>query len=222
VAPQTTEVAGTAAVPPAGMVLTYSVSLAEDGRWQAIVCAANFGSFTATDVAILSFWTEEYHPLVLRTRHGAVDLKFNRASVEFGDMPAGARVQVALLLEQSISKISGPTVLNQLTYRDGPPRVDLPLQCEPEEPWGDVPPNPGPYSQWVVISQETPEALQEAGAVAPQSQSGDAAQPLAQPDEQLREQISNPSWLCFVIPFILLVVAIIILIYRIRAKARVT
>jgi hypothetical protein len=207
-----------------GMAFTYSVSSADDGKWQAIICAANLGTFTATGVTVNTIWPEGYAPLIIRVLYGAIDMDAKHVSVQLGNMPAGAQAQVALLLTQDHAGNTKPRVDSQLLYRDGPPRVALPLQCEPESPWGELLSGASPSRPIQVVGQNSPEPVAAQLVSGPQAAELPQSTRVAAPQtaESLRAQISNPSWLCFVAPLILLALAISALVYRSKMGVRST
>jgi hypothetical protein len=208
-----------------GMVFTYSVSSAGEGRWQAIICAANLSTLTATGVTVNTIWTEEYRPLIIRVLYGAIDMDAKHASVQLGDMSSGARAQVALLLTTGPAGNVRPWVDSQLLYRDGPPRVATPFWCEPESPWGELSAGSSPSQPVQVISQQVPPVPVAAGLTRV-PQYAETPQPTEavtlRTVESLRAQISSPTWLCFIIPLLLLLLAGLAWVYRIKPKVRPT
>jgi hypothetical protein len=209
---------------PAGMVITHTVIPGSSGNWQVIVCVANMGSITATDVIADASWATSYHLLALRSRNGPVDYKDTLASARFGDLPPGTQAQVALLLSDNLGQAADhvPGIQTRLAYRSGPPVVSNPgWHCEPEGLQAPL----NAVGQ-VQRSQNSPRQPLDI-IQAPQAQP--VFVPLRTPlppsitdliNDPWMGQVAATSWLCLLTPLLLLLGGIVAMIYALRRRVR--
>jgi hypothetical protein len=202
------------------MVIAHAVSAGTASDWQVVVCVANFGAVTATQVTADVLWQKDFRVLALRSKSGQIDLNKNRAHASFGNMAPGRQVQVTLLLAARNKDTAPPAVQTQLTYRDGPPRDErTPVHCEPDGlqavrvSGGAVERVQHGPSQRPVIAAASP---QPAGEVQPAPPA--LPVPALLVDQPLG-QLTATSWLCFGAPLMLLLLVVAVLTYRLRARA---
>jgi hypothetical protein len=202
------------------MVIAHAVSAGTASDWQVVVCVANFGAVTATQVIVDARWPNDFRVLALRSKSGAIDLNKNWAHASFGNMAPGRQVQVTLLLAARNKDTAPPAVQTQIRYLDGPPRDErTPVRCEPdglqavrvsggavERVQHGPPPRP-------VIAAASP---QPAGEVQPAPPAPPTPAILV---DQPLGQLAATSWLCFGVPFTLLLLVVAVLTHRLRARA---
>jgi hypothetical protein len=208
---------------PEGMVIVHIVARGTAQDWQVVVCVANLGGITATQVSASALWPAHYRALALRSHSGPIELEQNQATARFGDMPPGRQVQVSMLLAADEEIDSMPGVQTRLIYKDGPGLADSAnVKCDLQ---GVRPVPPG--ESRVQEGSETVGTVGGTAAPVMTSTHGPAsvATPIAEPrsvpilTDQPIGQLAPSTWLCFGPPLVLLLLVVLTLTYKMRARA---
>jgi hypothetical protein len=200
------------------MIIAHSAIAGSAGNWQVVVCVANLGTIKATGVVANASWPAEYRLLALRSRSGPVDYKDSLATARFGDLSPGTQVQVTLLLSPGDAAGAVPDVQALLSYKDGPPRApDKSVRCNPDGLQA-VTASSGSVQRDVPVGTpiiEAPKAGQAlVAAITPPAPT--APETLAEPTA---EQLATSSWLCLVLPLLLVLLVLATVAYKVRKRA---